>query len=539
MTYYNQNKKAYVFDERHPLGKGGEGAVYKIDSTTVAKILHSNKRGDVREKKLQAMIDSAIGQDTQFLAWPKEILYDDLGNFVGYTMPIMTGKTLSKASLDKKLSWENRLVLAINLAAAVNNVHIMGHTVGDLNINNVMYDITDGTLALIDCDSFNVTDPTTKQLFPCVVGKDEYIAPELQDNFSGKGKEPFTKESDYFSIAVIVFKLLAYDTHPFNVKVQAGPSTTKFSRVENIVNGRCIYFPETCRGSPITKPPSFKLDLDQIFPPNICELFRKTFVDGHKDPKARASAKEWYDALRDLLNHLKKCQHNGLHSYYDGFSECPLCLNEGGLSQIWICNACGRSNDEAISKYVCMHCGAKRYPGLPIKKILAVIALIAIVYLFVLPAVTNPDVPLIQFGDGSGSASQTSTVSPTESVILGAFTVTDGQNPSMSASFADGQTGVIYSNTLSFPYGSPYYVLGITDVVPPVTITASNMVPTNTQASLELLLKDSNGNNVDSIQLGSSDTKRSKKITIREAGDYTLIMDGKYVESVVITIEKT
>lgn len=253
--------------------------------------------------------------------------------------------------------------------------------------------------------------------------------------------------------------------------------------------------------------------------------------------------------------------------------ECPVCRHKRGTEPkpgedkgdgdgpkpagpSWRCKKCDLDIDATKHPYKCPICGRPRYPDkeldkeytdevvdpkshLPITKIIAVIALIAIVYLFVLPMVTNPDVPLIQFGDGSGSVEQTPTVSPTESVILGAFTVTDGQNPSMSASLADGQTGVVYSNTLSFPYGSPYYVLSITDVIPPVTITASNLVPTNTQASLELQLKDSDGNTVDTIQLGSSDTKRSKKITIREAGNYILIIDGKYVESVVITIEKT
>ena len=235
--------------------------------------------------------------------------------------------------------------------------------------------------------------------------------------------------------------------------------------------------------------------------------------------------------------------------------ECPNCghkrypgsgpgRGEDG-DALWRCKYCGYDNNEKESPYECSHCHKKRWGpdphkfDFPLKKILAVIALIAIVYLVGLHMVTNPDVPLIQFGDGSGSVEQTPTVSPTEAVILGAFTVTDGQNPSKSASLPDGQKGVVYNNTLSFPYGSPYYVLGITDVVPPVTITASNLVPTNTQASLELSLKDSEGNTVDTIQLGSSDTKRSKKITIREAGNYILIMDGKYVESVVITIEKT
>ena len=118
------------------------------------------------------------------------------------------------------------------------------------------------------------------------------------------------------------------------------------------------------------------------------------------------------------------------------------------------------------------------------------------------------------------------------------FTVIDRQNPSKSNSFDDNQTGVIYSNTLSLPYGSKHYILRMINLVPPVTISASNMVPENSQALLEVLLRDSNGNSVKNILHDSSDIMISEKMTIRTAGDYTLVIDGKFIESVDIFIEK-
>ncbi|MBQ3718214.1 MAG: hypothetical protein II893_02295 [Methanomicrobium sp.] len=122
--------------------------------------------------------------------------------------------------------------------------------------------------------------------------------------------------------------------------------------------------------------------------------------------------------------------------------------------------------------------------------------------------------------------------------VTGAFTVTDRQNPSKSNTFADNQTGVIYSNTLSLPYGSRHYILSLTNLIPPVTISASNMVPKNSQALLEFLLRDSKGNTIENIQHDSSDITVSEKITIRKSGDYTLVIDGKFIESVDISIEK-
>ena len=325
--YYTVNKDAYEIDNRKLLSKGGAGAIYKIDTDLVAKIFHSNIRSDKMEKKLKTMISSSVGKRTDFMAWPKEILYDDLGNFVGYTMPYINGKTLSKASPDKYLNWDKRLALTINLSAAVHSTHSLGHVVGDLNTDNAIYDYN-GKLTLIGCDSYHITDPKNKEVYPCVIGKPEFIAPELQDIFGPD--HFFTKESDYFALAVIIHKLLSYDVHPFAVHYIGNGSSHEFNVEANINHGRCILFPETCEDckDEIEKPLLFRLDLNEIYPPKICELFRKTFVDGHKDPKARASAKEWYDVLNDLLKKMKQCTKNQDHYYYDGFAECPLCLNE-------------------------------------------------------------------------------------------------------------------------------------------------------------------------------------------------------------------
>ena len=328
MIFYNEKKDAYEIDESKLLAKGGEGSIYKINSNIVAKVLHGPNRTESRERKIKAMIASAEGKNTELLAWPKEILYDDNGNFAGYTMPYIDGKTFSDAAaaLDHNLDWKHKLELAINLSAAVNNLHLLGHVVGDLNTGNVLYNDQTGDIALIDCDSYHITDPNDKKEYPCVVCKEEYIAPELQYKF-GTPDHYFTKESDYFALAIIIFQLLAYDTHPFSVRVINDESLEKYFPLENIRAGRCIYFPETCEycKDEIEKPLSFTLELNEIYPQNICELFRRTFVEGHKDPKKRASAEEWYHALMNLRGNLITCKRH--HYYYDGLEECPLCLN--------------------------------------------------------------------------------------------------------------------------------------------------------------------------------------------------------------------
>lgn len=332
MKFYNEKKEAYEIDDSKLLSQGGDGSIYKITADVVAKILNDNNRTDIKKNKIQVMIASAEGKNTELLAWPKEILYNDNGNFAGYTMPYIDGKTFSDASLDKNLSWKKRLILAINLSAAVHNVHILGHVIGDLNTGNALYNDKTGKIALIDCDSYHITDPNDKEEYPCVVGKLEYIAPELQNEFGTPGHY-FTNESDYFSLAIIIFQLLAYDTHPFSAVYKGtGGSAANINPDKNILNGRCVFFPNTCNGQNLEKPPYFTLELNEIYPQNLCELFKKTFVDGHKDPNKRASAEEWYHALMYFRDKLIPCKKDPNHYYYNGFAECPLCLNEERIS---------------------------------------------------------------------------------------------------------------------------------------------------------------------------------------------------------------
>src|SRR5205814_7863741 len=65
--------------------------------------------------------------------------------------------------------------------------------------------------ALIDCDSFEITDGKT--VFPCMVGVPTYTPPELQgQSFQGVRR---TKQHDAFGLAVLIFHMLFLGRHPF------------------------------------------------------------------------------------------------------------------------------------------------------------------------------------------------------------------------------------------------------------------------------------------------------------------------------------
>ena len=348
MEYHTEgNNKTYYIDEDFAvIGAGREGKVYKIDDNLAAKILRDDVSDDLRRlkaRKVTLMINLGKGQDISYLAWPKEKLYDENDRFVGFTMPHINGDMLGRISIDPNLSWRKKIFLAKKLSQAVCEFHEMGHIIGSgLNFYDVMYDDNNGHLTLIDCDSFQIAIDD-KTAYPSGVrGDDEYVAPEQQKHHKDKFCV-YTKESDDFTLAIIIYQLLSSGFHPFMAHyTRDDGGETKYNRKNNINNGICPICPETCKDPvtgkdlPVGIIKHFSVYPNEIFPPNICELFRKTFVESYivSDkgiriaPKNRATAKEWFNALSDVINNLKKCDKNQMHYYHNDFEKCPLCLNE-------------------------------------------------------------------------------------------------------------------------------------------------------------------------------------------------------------------
>ncbi|QWO98923.1 hypothetical protein J5W71_02875 [Akkermansia muciniphila] len=114
------------------------------------------------------------------VAWPQEILYDELRRFVGVLMPRADGVPLGAFAFHAELlkkqfpSWTRYDLtrLCLNLSASVHTLHRYGVVLGDLHPGNVLVS-PDGTVCWVDADSFQIED------YPCSVGTERFWAPEL------------------------------------------------------------------------------------------------------------------------------------------------------------------------------------------------------------------------------------------------------------------------------------------------------------------------------------------------------------------------
>lgn len=306
------------------LGEGGEAAVFAVRSLErlAAKIYHPANRTQERAAKTAAMVripplEDASGNKVVRLAWPVDLLYEDAPaeSFLGFLMPrIDTGKTCKLFSIyhpnrrPPGYTWEHLLVVALNLAAVVGEVHRAGHVVGDLNDENVLVWLHSCQLTMVDCDSFQITDPWSQATYRSEVGINEYAPLEIltRDHFASVNRTPAT---DNFSLAILIYKLLVEGQHPFSGP--PGPSVE-----DNLRGGNHrLAVTEAPGRHPAT-----------ILPPALMEHFGRCFGPGHRHPHERPSAANWYSVLDQARRRLSRCERSAEHRFSNHLRHCPFCV---------------------------------------------------------------------------------------------------------------------------------------------------------------------------------------------------------------------
>jgi DNA-binding helix-hairpin-helix protein with protein kinase domain len=183
--------------------------------------------------------------------------------------------------------------------------------IGDVNHSGFLIG-QDALVALIDADSFQFDDGTTRHL--CRVGVPEYTPPELQG--AVLAETPRTPDHDAFGLAVLLFQLLFLGRHPF-----AGISSGDPLPVAETI-GQHAFAYSRLRRSVLTPPPA-ALHVDEV-PPAVADLFERAFA-----PDAagrRPTAGDWVAALDAFERALAPCPANTRHHH--GASACPWCRIE-------------------------------------------------------------------------------------------------------------------------------------------------------------------------------------------------------------------
>jgi DNA-binding helix-hairpin-helix protein with protein kinase domain len=325
-TVYDIDGAVLLLDRE--IGRGGEGSVWSIqaDQRIAAKFYHKGMDAE-HARKVEVMCRLKTESLLKIAAWPTSTLrVKRSGQPAGLLMPRIQGyqpahllySPKSRRTTFPEAQFPFIVHSATNIARAFAAIHDAGQVIGDVNHANLLVS-EQATVALIDCDSFEIIDQ--KSVYPCLVGVPPYTPPELQGkNFRGVRR---TQQHDAFGLAVLIFHMLFLGRHPFAGIYRNG--TADMTIEQAISEYRFAYSPD--RGHTEMEPPPSAPRLAD-FPPTLSELFLRAFSRSGASGN-RASAHEWIPPLETLSKNLKQCVANRSHHFSSHLTTCPWCRVEG------------------------------------------------------------------------------------------------------------------------------------------------------------------------------------------------------------------
>ncbi len=318
MAQYTGNISSY--NTTREIGKGGEGYVYELanNPSQVLKVFIEDLTPS-KIAKLQLMVAMANPQIDAYSAWPKDIVKDHQVKYSGFVMRKLSGYVPLHnlfSPMDRKRMFPDKgynflVHVARNLATAFYALHSSGLVVGDINEGNILVN-TQGMVAFIDCDSFQVKDGTQYHL--CEVGVPRYTPPELLA-YTSFETVVRTINTDSFSMAILIFQLLFLGRHPYAGK---NNSAEDIDEEKAIKNNWFVYSLNNKHNKLLPPADSFPI---KSLPEDVVALFHQSFEQIENRPLPA----KWITSLDAFLKTMVNCTVSPIHIYPSTFNSCPWC----------------------------------------------------------------------------------------------------------------------------------------------------------------------------------------------------------------------
>ncbi|GAB3003626.1 phosphotransferase [Amycolatopsis acidiphila] len=269
-------------------GRGAEGLVHELAGTEdlCAKI-YLDPAPDLHQRLVALMRTEPAtwpGDHAEHLhvAWPRQALLDEGGRTIGFLMPRVAGRSLTRlfdpyvrAEAIDEPTWRVLVAVGARVARLLARLHQAGIVVGDVSPANIMVSPT-GHVTLIDCDTVQFTDPATGIAHSCAKVTPEYAPPAL----ACTGPASLTPADDAFGLGILICQLLMEGDHPFE-GVPADPAEADALAQDNIrLRNNRILYPQRFVPLPGAIPPT-------VLPPQVMVLAQACFGEGHFRPEAR------------------------------------------------------------------------------------------------------------------------------------------------------------------------------------------------------------------------------------------------------------
>ena len=284
------------------LGEGGQGYVYKVkhDSGKDYALKWYKSPTDWMYKNISKLI--AKGAPSNDFLWP-QMLTRKYGDYFGYVMELRSPDYKDIMKSRKIIDFNQfsnpvltRITVAMKICDALKRLHADGYVFYDLNDGGFFINPANGKVLICDCDNVSPLGESN------MGGMMRFKAPEIVE-----GKSQANKQTDYFSLSVILF-LLLYANHPFEgAKALNYPCYTP--KIEKEVYGQNAVFicdPTDNSNRPVENIHVNVLKWWKFYPKTLNQAFERAFSkETIRNPTKRIRAAEWISDIfvrtRDLL----------------------------------------------------------------------------------------------------------------------------------------------------------------------------------------------------------------------------------------------
>ena len=304
-------QKVTTAGRRALLQSGGEGAVYVQGNKAIKLYHHTNER---RSAKLLAFSDLNLARRLPpNVLSPQRLLFNSQGVVDGFEMTLLPATAQAWKKLSQPLFCRRygrhiiqELDLILELRRTLKRIHAQGVVVGDLNDHNIYFDLPalDGAPAAgadhtywIDVDSFQFAG------FPCPVALVPFLDPRLYNAGDFAARPVFSRESDWYAFAVLLFKTLL-KVHPYGGVHHQIKSLQERARARISILDPQVTYPKAARPAAVLDDPLLDY-LHQVFEEDSREAVPEALLQG----------------LRRTLTACPRCS---LH-YASSRPHCPAC----------------------------------------------------------------------------------------------------------------------------------------------------------------------------------------------------------------------
>lgn len=163
MKKFYLNKTGQIIKLTKKISHGGQGEIWKTSQNGwIAKIYYSVD--SILAEKLQVMVDYPPEDPMKTkshvsIAWPKDLLKDSNGKFLGFIMPeIANSCTLiniynptRREKIVPGFNWLYLHIAALNVATIIEAVHSKNYVIGDIKTENLLVN-SKAIVSIVDTD---------------------------------------------------------------------------------------------------------------------------------------------------------------------------------------------------------------------------------------------------------------------------------------------------------------------------------------------------------------------------------------------------